>query len=101
MYNQNGWGSHANNNGYTYFDYAEGTHRMSDGGYAYNPMGYNARGGHGGIFGGGGGGGGYYGDGGGAGFGGGGGGGGGNFGSSVHGYGGMSGPGLVLIEWKE
>ena len=99
-YNQNAWGSHANNNGYTYFDYAEGTHRMSDSGYGYSPMGHNARGGHAGIFGGGGGGGGYYGDGGGGGFGGGGGGGGGNFGSNQHGYGGMGGPGLVLIEWK-
>lgn len=100
-YNHNSWGSHQNNNGYCYFDYAEGTHRMSDAGYAYQPMAYNARGGHGGVFGGGGGGGGYYGDGGGAGFGGGGGGGGGNFGSNVHGWGGLSGPGLVLIEWKE
>lgn len=99
-YNQNAWGSHQNNNGYCYFDYAEGTHRMSDNGYSYNPMGHNARGGHGGIFGGGGGGGGYYGDGGGAGFGGGGGGGGGHFQSGSHGYGGLSGPGLVLIEWK-
>lgn len=97
-YNQNAWGSHANNNGYTYFDYAKGCYVMSN--YNYQPMGYNARGGHGGAFGGGGGGGGYYGDGGGGGYGAGGGGGGGHFNSSHHGYGGMSGPGLVVIEWK-
>tara|TARA_X000001036_G_scaffold231174_1_gene216000 strand:+ start:1668 stop:3128 length:1461 start_codon:yes stop_codon:yes gene_type:complete len=97
-YNQNAWGSHQNDNGHCYFDYARGAYVMLN--YAHNPMGYNARGGHGGAFGGGGGGGGYYGDGGGAGYGAGGGGGGGHFQSSVHGFGGFSGPGLVVIEWK-
>ena len=100
-YNTNSWGSHANDNGYTYFDYAKCCYVMSNSGYAYQPMGYNARGGHGGAFGGGGGGGGYYGDGGGGGYGSGGGGGGGHYNPSQHGYGGMSGPGLVVIEWKE
>lgn len=99
-YQTQAWGSHANNNGYTYFDYAMGCYRPSDSGYAYQPMGYNARGGHAGAFAGGGGGGGYYGDGGGGGYGGGGGGGGGHFQGSSHGYGGMAGPALVVIEWK-
>lgn len=99
-YNQNSWGSRASDSYYV-FDYTKGCWRLTDVGYEYEPLRYNARGGHGGILGGGGGGGGYYGDGGGAGFGGGGGGGGGHYNSGQHGYGGPAGPGFVLIEWTE
>lgn len=102
MYNTNGWSSHSPNidGSYTVWDSTLLAYRPHPtNGYGYQPFWSNGRGGHGGALGGGGGGGGYYSPGGAGGIGGGGGGGGGHYTSSYHGYGGMGGPGFVLIEW--